>query len=649
MIETTFDLMVELLADPMQAHQILFQSRHPNITPHFHKELISLLHSDHTRVLALCFRGSGKSSLAEECITFLAASAQVHNVLIVAESWLRACDRLRAIRRELETNEWLIEMFGNQLGDTWQESRLILNNGVAITAHGAGQALRGTKHLIYRPDFCFVDDLESAESVATEDARRKLSDWFYSDLIPALDPDYRIRVAATPLHPESLAVSLSRAEDWRSQTVPIEYIDEDGARRSSWPDRFPLVRIDAEKRSYVIAGKQHKYAQEYMMQAISPEAQMFREAMFQFELVTRTNEPVYVAIDPARTVKETSATTGVVVGSWVGRRLIIWEARPYRITPAEIIDLIFRLEQKYRPIAIGIERDGLEEFLLQPIRHEQIRRATLLPIKALRAPRGQGKLEFIGRLQPLFQAGDVTFAGDRENFGDAISQFLGFPSGFVDVPNACAFLFEMRGGIPVYEDAGLHNLTSHIYSRPGAFMLAVNAGSFGTAAVLFQYAARVLWVYKDWVSEADAGQSLSSFIEEARMFANRPVQCVAPPFHFDAKNSFGLLASLRGVTELRRAGDPVRGREVIRDLLRTQMQGNPRLLIGPEASWTARALLGGHVKEVGKAEPKDSLYATLMTGLEAALAQTKLEAGPHQAIAYTPTGAAYQTAEVGRR
>jgi hypothetical protein len=632
----------------VQAQQILFQSRHPNITPDFHDELISLLHSAHTRVLALCFRGSGKSSLAEECITFLAASAQVHNVLIVAESWLRACDRLRAIRRELETNEWLIEMFGPQLGDTWQESRLILNNGVAITAHGAGQALRGTKHLIYRPDFCFVDDLESAESVQTEDARRKLSDWFYSDLIPALDPDYRIRVAATPLHPESLAISLSRAADWRTQTVPIEYVDDEGNRRSSWPDRFPLSRIDEEKRSYVIAGKQHKYAQEYMMQAISPEAQMFRESMFRFELITRTNEPVFIAIDPARTVTETSATTGLVVASWVGRRLIIWEAKPYRITPAELLDLMFSLEHKYHPIAIGIERDGLEEFLLQPIRHEQIRRATLLPIRSLKAPRGQGKFEFIGRLQPLFQAGDVTFAGDRENFGDAISQFLGFPSGFVDVPNAAAFLFEMRGGVPVYEDAGPHNLTDHIYLRPGAFMLAVNTGSFGTAAVLFQYANRVLWVYKDWVSEADAGQSLSSFVEEARLFTNRPVQCVAPPFHFETKNSFGLLAAIRGVTELRRASDPVRGKEVIRDLLRTQMQGAPRLLVGPEASWTARALLGGYVKEVGKPEPKDSLYATLMVGLEAALAQTRLEARSQQPIAVTPSGRRYATAEINR-
>ncbi|MCI0563333.1 MAG: hypothetical protein MN733_33065, partial [Nitrososphaera sp.] len=325
-------------------------------------------------------------------------------------------------------------------------------------------------------------------------------------------------------------------------------------------------------------------------------------------------------------------------------RLIVWEAFPKRITPAEMVDLIFQLEEKYKPVVIGVEKDGLEEFLMQPLRHEQLRRSTLLPLRALKAPKG--KDDFIGRLQPLFAAGDVTFAGDSSRFSEAVSQFLAFPTGLKDVPNAFAYLFGMREGIPVYEDASGSNIVDAVYVRPGALTLAINASAYGVTGCLFQYQNRVLSVYKDWVRENDAGQCVQGIVEEARLFANRPVSVIAPPVHFDAKNSFGLLAALRGLSECRKGGDVLKGREAIRDMLRTQVQGCPRLLMGPEASWTVRALMGGYAREPGKNEPKESLYSTLITALEAAIAPVAQQQLATQNIAFTPDGRKYTTAEV---
>ena len=645
--EARGEVVLKLARDPLLAHEMLFSHRHPDEIPAFHEEIIRDWHGPSRSVLTMAFRGAAKSTLAEEAIIIEACLRRFRNFLIIGENYDRACDRLRSVKREFENNELITGLFGGMVGPIWHEAKIELSNGVVIQAAGQGQAVRGTKHIDLRPDFLFVDDLESQESVATPDARRKLSSWVFSDLFPALDPHAVRRVAATPLDPEAWAVSLLGSEDWVSNTYPIEYVDEEGARRASWPSRFPLEWIDRQKAEHVRAGKTLEWEQEYMCRSIDPETRLFRHGMFRFKPdIERTWEAVYVAYDPARTTKATSATTGYVVASWVGRRLVIWEAGGQRWQPSELIDHMFEMERKYEPVVIGVEKDGLSDWIEEPIRQEQLKRSMLLPVRALKAPKG--KIDFIQRLQPLFVAGDIVFAGGEEQFSDTVAQFLSFPSGAIDIPNAFAYLLDpqMKSGLPVYEDAYEKHIASNLSLRPGPVMLAINAGSYGTTAVLFQYKSLVLTVHLSWANSGDAGQCLPSIMEEARLYAGRAVTVVAPPEHFDGLNSFGLRAACRGIAEVRRGGDPVKGREMIRQLLRSETQGCPRLLSGPEASWFRRALYGGYSKEDGRLEPRPSLYATMMAGLESAMASATLPAGTdHQATAATPDGRTYKTAE----
>lgn len=642
------DLASELLASPLLAHETIFKSRHPHLSPSFHREMIELCHDPaNPNTLLLAFRGSAKSTLIEETATLLSASGQVRNVLIIGDSWQRAVERLRSIKNEMDRNVWLRYLFGEQIGDSWTEGRVVLQNGCALSAIGQGQALRGVKHLSSRPDLCLVDDLENDESVATPDARMKLSDWFWGDLWPALDPHRRLLMAATPLHPKSLAVTLSSLPQFKTLTIPIDYVDEAGARRSSWPDRYPLEDIDKLKQTFADAGKTHKWAAEYQMQAIDPATKMFLQEHFSYSPnLIHSWHPVYVAIDPARTVKTTSATTGIVAASWVGRKLVIWEARAERYTPAQIIDDIFALNQRYTPVVIAVEQDGLEEFLMEPLRHEQMKRSTLIPIRGVRAPRG--KDEFIGRLQPLFVHHDVVFANTPEAFENATSQFLAFPTGLKDVPNAMAYLLTLREGTPVYDDTSERHIDDSLLLAPSSYMLAINASSYACTGVLFQYSDRILRIVKDFASEASASQALPSFIEQARLYANASVQVIAPPLHFEQRQSWGLLASLKGIAEVRKGGDVVKGRELIREMLRGETRGVPRLLLGADATWSRRAMTGGYVWEQGRSEPRASLYMTLMQGLEAAVSPVAYTPSPSQRIAYTEDGRAYATAEIRR-
>jgi hypothetical protein len=57
-----------------------------------------------------------------------------------------------------------------------------------------------------------------------------------------------------------------------------------------------------------------------------------------------------------------------------------------------------------------------EEFITQPLRLEQLRRRTFIPVTGYRAPKG--KLQFISSLQLFLQAGDITFAKEPGDVPD---------------------------------------------------------------------------------------------------------------------------------------------------------------------------------------------------------------------------------------
>src|SRR5262249_29397762 len=156
-----------------------------------------------------------------------------------------------------------------------------------------------------------------------------------------------------------------------------------------------------------------------------PATKPFTAEMFRVEPVLRSWHAVYAMVDPARTAKpETSATTGVAVWSWINNRLIVWDAYARYWKPDEIIRDCFRIGEEFRPVVLGIEEDGLNEFILQPLRQEQIGRGISLPIQAVRAPKG--KLDFIRALQPFFNAREVIFAKPLDELR---AQLLSFPTG----------------------------------------------------------------------------------------------------------------------------------------------------------------------------------------------------------------------------
>ena len=635
------------------AHRVLFAHRRPNATPAFHNQMILDWHDFNTpRVLQMTFRGSAKSTIAEEAILLMAGFREFRNGLIVGETESRAQERLKAIRHEIDTNELLLEVFGDLKGDTWSDSELILSNGIRLLAMGRGQAIRGIKHNDARPDAVFCDDLENKDIVRNKDQRQKTITWFWTELLPACDPNAVVRVAATPLDPDALAVRLTREPDWVVHIYPITYIDEFGATRPTWPDRFPLSKVENLRNSFVRQGLLRDFNMEYMCTVVANEDRAFVSDMFRIEPQVRTWQAVYAMFDPARTTNTKSATTGFASWSWVGNKLVVWDAWGRQLMPDGIVDAIFdcALDDQLRPTLIGVEEDGLNEFLMQPIRQEQIKRGVTIPVKAMRAPKG--KFEFIRGLQPFFKAREVSFV---KPLPDLVEQLQGFPTGNIDVPNALAYALRMRPGAPIYEDFGGRHVAENLRPSPQATMyLAMNATGNCVTGVLVQYALGIIRVFGDWVLEGDVATNAGEVLSLASLHGNGRVAVIGGPLHFDQYNNVGLRQALNRIpADMTRGGGCEEGRAVLRSHLQREVRGMPALQVDGAATWTLNGFAGGYARSVGRNgvisnAADEGPYRVLMEGLESfasVLRSGYLSDDDEPAnFAYTPSGQRYVSA-----
>lgn len=651
-------IITTLLDAPAAMHDVLFEHRHPSPSPDFHQQMINDYYSPHPRILHLVFRGGAKSTIAEEAVALLAEAKLVRNVVVTGVSENRAKERLQAIKFEIENNDALLDIFGDQVGDTWSETKIVLKNGVCIQAIGRDQSMRGTKHLDARPDFLLMDDIEDKVSCASPEARQKLMGHYAGVMVPSLTPPgtHRIRMPATPLDFDAMAVKFSKSPLWLTRKYPVKYVDLQASAlkgervwKSAWPDRFSLAEIDKLEEEFRAAGRATDFAREYMLEVMAEEDMQFKEEYIKIQPMRRSFHAVYAVYDPARTTNEaTSSRTGKVVFSWINNRLIFWETGGYFWKPDEIINDIFATDEKYNPVAIGVEQDGLHEFIMQPLRSQQMLRGRPVPIRALKAPKG--KHGFIRGLQPFFKAGEVLLVQDllkhmsideaREAHLTFTEELLTFPTGRMDTINAAAYALEMRPGLPIFDSFNNDHIFPTTYRVFQPTYLAVNCTNTHSTLVVTQLYNGQLHVLNDWVADGDAGTVLKDLMQQAalampavnaykqRLPEGQVAKAFAPPEHFGRYDTIGLrAASILIPMQLYEGGEVHRGREEMRRLLTMTSHGSPCVQVHPAATWTLRAFSGGYARQIGKdgrpeEEPAEGVYATLMGGLCSMLANT---------------------------
>jgi hypothetical protein len=641
---------------------VLFSHKHKDASPSFHVQVMDLWRSADPLVVIEAFREGAKTTLSEEFLLMEAAFENFHYCLIFGETYTKACQRIEAIKHEAVSNAKIKALFGDLRGAIWSENRMLLKNGVMIEAHGWEEEIRGYKHHDARPDRAYLDDIESSTSV--RDTQTVDAGWkkIHLQLIPAMDKDGKVRMTGTPLADDCLVRRATASPDWVAGRFPICDRDiDDPDAQSLWPDRYPMEWIRAKRDQFARAGMLREFNQEYMLIATGAQGKPFTEEMLRFEDVApRTYSRKVVIIDPARTVEvKKSDQTGHVTVSKMGTRIYVHQSGGEYWQPDEIVGGAFNMARKH-DASVVIEKNSLDNWLLQPIRAMSLMTGQHLDLTPVNAPQDRDKAAFIMGLRPFFIAGDIILVGGRAAHQQLVAQILNFPSGKRDILNALTYVLKVFSGQPVYSDFGQDNIVERYeVMRGDRLLLGCNATGSETTAVLIAANGRNMTVLADWVSPLLPNDAIPDIAQLVRaVYPQHQVTAWVPADVFDQVGRNPLIAALKAAKLPPHRGEhAAMSRGALSPAIRTSMLGRRMLLVDTQAHTTLAALGGQYqfpVKSGGEraAEPERGSARTLMESLETlSLALTKPDSAQlnDMANSINSTGTPYMSALPNRR
>lgn len=640
---------------------MLFGHRHEQKSPDFHVAMMDLWRCQDEFVLIETFRGGAKTTLSEEFLAMEGLFGNFAYCIIFGETYTKACQKIEAIDYECRTNHKLGKIFGGKtLAKKSVENKIWFAGGAVLEGAGWEQEITGFKHHDRRPDRAYFDDIENLERVRSTAAVDATLKKLYSEVMPALDKTRRkLRITQTPRAVDCLVTRLRSNPDWLCAQFPICSGDvDDPLTVSAWPSRYPMEWVQAERDRYERAGELRQFQQEYLLSVDTAEAKPFVEDMLRsIEIAPAAWLPRYGIFDPARTANvATSARTGKVVVSRLGSKIIVHESGGYFWKPDEIRADVFATWRRHHCAEIGIEKDSLDEFLLQPIRFEMMRQGVVLPLRALNAPQDRDKSAYIMGLHPFFAAGDILLVGGRGNHPQLVAEILNFPGGKVDILNALAHSLKMFAGQPVYEDFGEANIgPAPTPVRGEVVTTAWHANASEVVCAVLLRSGRHLHVARDWAQSGPVTDCVRMILAELKAtYPSARFEATVPAELHDAWQRIALVPALKAERLTPWRGEHIAlARGCLAERLRMEVRHLRLLTVDKGAPLTMNALASGYKYPIGNGgrqqhEPEPSLSRLIAEALECTVAvldrQLDSEAQSSGNYGHNAQGVRYRTA-----
>ncbi len=639
---------------------MLFAHRHEYASPDFHVAIMDLWRCADEFVLIEAFREGAKTTLSEEFLCMEGEYGNFFYTILFGETYTKACQKIEAIAYECRTNIKLMKLFG-RLARKPIEDKIWFNSGALIQGVGWEQEVTGFKYLDRRPDRAYLDDVENLERVRSTEAVDSTVRKLYQEVLPALDKTRRkVRITETPRAVDCLVTRLRSNPDWLCASFPIctpQDVDDPGAV-SAWPSRYPMEWVRAERDRYERAGMLRQFQQEYLLTVDTREAKPFTEDMLRsVDIAPAAWLPRYAIYDPSRTSNPgTSDRVGKVVVSRLGSKIIVHESGGFFWKPDETRADLFATAARHHTAEIGIEKNSLDDYLLQPIRFEMMRRGMAIAIRPLQAPQDRDKDAFIMGLQPFFVAGDVLFVGGRGSHPQLVAEMLNFPGGKKDILNALAYALRMFAGQPVYEDFGEANIAAAPQPTLGQKLtLAWNGSASETVCAVVMRSGRHLSVSHDWAATGPTLDSVRTIAANIRSaYPRAQFDSYVPGELHDTWQRIPLVPALRQERMNAWRGEhSVIARGGLAEKIRTTLRDRRALSVAKDAPLTLAALAGGYkypIASGGKQghDPEPGLSRLIAEALECSIAMLDRgldnEGDVSGHFASNPQGVKYRTA-----
>lgn len=395
--------------------------------PEFHHELYNLAVYNE-KVVVAAPRGFAKSTLLGRIYPlWVALFKRRKDIMIVSSSEGLATEHLRYIKSAIEANPLIKEIWGDLKSEKWTESHIVLRHSdgklINIRAKGAGGQIRG-----YRPDCIIIDDLETDDSVESEEQRKKLKDWLFKACFNCMLPGGQILIIGTVLSQLSLLNDLLESPNgWAKKryTAYVDGVQEEG--HELWPEKRPHEWLKQRKAEI----GSHRFSAEYMNDPVSDEMAPIKAEQIRFweELPDQLN--CVITVDPAYSedVKADYKVAALVGIDHKNNRYLMHYIRTHSST-GEFMQSILNLyrSNRDRVISLGIPSGGTEREFYRSFLNKADEAGLYPPIVGLKntfttvtggSVRSK-KARIIASLQPLFENGRYFIGKDHHEARDEL-------------------------------------------------------------------------------------------------------------------------------------------------------------------------------------------------------------------------------------
>lgn len=220
------------------------------------------------------------------------------------------------------------------------------------------------------------------------------------------------------------------------QVVYKKAIQDDGSLL--FPERLTKEFLEKAHRTM----GSYLFANQYQNEVIPEDMQTFKRHWVRYYSALPDNLYNFAFVDPAISEADTADYTGVVVVSVdTARNWYVRHAARYRINPSELIELCFRIHEKFQTKTIGIEDVAFQRAIIHFAFEEMRRRNKNIPIAGVKRGTDRTKQMRILGLVPRFEWGTCFLT---QGLQDLEAELAKFPRGqHDDVLDALASVEEI--------------------------------------------------------------------------------------------------------------------------------------------------------------------------------------------------------------
>lgn len=414
--------------------------------PNWHHEeiaeaLMGVERGEINRLMIFAPPRHGKSRLSTEMFpTWYLGKHPDKEVITAAYSEGLATDFGRNAR-ELVGEPLYKKIFGVSLrSDEKSKMKWRTSKGGTYTSVGIGGAITGRGANLFVID----DPIKSQEDAESLLARNKQWDWYRSVAYTRLMKGGAIVLTLTRWHTDDLAGRILEhakytGEKWNVIRYPAIAEEDEKHRQKGealWKGEFPIERLKEIKRttgSYI-------WSSLYQGNPITLESQTFKQTWFKYRdesEVDAMDTRNLLTIDTAVSQSERADFTGLCDNRVDKENKWNISAWRQRLTPIELVDLIFNLHEKNHYEKIGIEKTMMTQVMKPFLDQEMRKRDVFLPLVELKHG-GVNKEARIRQLTARYESNSIYHI--RGRCADLEEELITFPkSTNDDVSDATAY------------------------------------------------------------------------------------------------------------------------------------------------------------------------------------------------------------------